>query len=345
MPFGRLPNGLGTITKLRRNLRNPYRAQKLVGEEFDEINLRVRRIYRTVGYYHTRKEALEALIADGGISAAGEIVTLKNIYDAWSAKKYETLTRSSIKNYKYAIAAFTPLLDKRFSDLRPVDYESCITDETPDTRLYSCKVLLNQLYAYAMRYELCEKDYSSSVDFGKRNHAAKERRIFTPEEVKMLWQKSGDTFVDMILVLLFTGFRVNEMLSLTTASIRDGCLIGGMKTENGRNRVVPIHPMIFPIIERFARKSANFGEIRLFCGDDGREITYEAMRARFGRICPNHILHETRHSFATYARMSGMDLVATKRILGHSIRDVTEGTYTHLDVNALKAEMAKYKIE
>ena len=63
------------------------------------------------------------------------------------------------------------------------------------------------------------------------------------------------------------------------------------------------------------------------------------------RLFPNHILHETRHSFATYARKSGMDLVATKRIMGHTVRDITEGTYTHLDVNVLKEEMAKYRIE
>ena len=64
-----------------------------------------------------------------------------------------------------------------------------------------------------------------------------------------------------------------------------------------------------------------------------------------GRLAPGHILHETRHSFATYARLSGMDLLATKRILGHSIKDMTEDIYTHLDVDFLKTEMAKYHMK
>ena len=349
MAFGRLPNGLGTITKLHQNLRRPYRAQKLVGEDWNEQTKKVKRVYRTVGYYKTRKEALEALMADGGVSEGGEIVTLKAIYDAWSAKKFPNLSKSSVENYGLSFRALLPIWEKRFADLRPSDYERCITKELPDTRIVPVKILIGQLYNYAIRHEIVEKDYSKSIEFEKREHTVRERSIFTPEEVQMLWEHDAtvgaDTIYDMILVLLYTGFRINELLTLDRTKIKDGCFVGGMKTENGRNRLVPIHPSILSIVERNARKSAFLESTRLFVTDDGSAFDEDKFRRRFKKVFPDHIVHETRHSFATYAKKSGMDLLATKRILGHSVADITEGTYTHLDVDALKAEMEKYRIE
>lgn len=345
MAFGRLPNGLGTITKLNQNLRHPYRAQKLVGEDWNEQTKKVKRVYRTVGYYKTRKEALEALMADGGVSVAKDIATLKNIYDAWSQKKYKTISESLIGNYTVSFRVFEKLWDKPFYALRPKDYEALVTDEVKDTRVKMCKVLLNQLYEYAVRKEAVEKDYSQLVDFGDRDHKVRDRNIFSPKEVSDLWEKQGDLWADIVLVLLYTGFRVGELLSLDITKMKDGCFVGGMKTKNGRNRLIPIHPSILSMVEEYARKSAKLKSTGLFCNEDGNPVTMNQIKWQFSKMFPNHIMHETRHTFATYAKKSGMDLLATKRILGHSVRDLTENTYTHLDIDTLKAEMEKYRIE
>lgn len=346
MGFGRLPNGLGTISKLKQNLRKPYRARKLVGEEWDDKKLIVRRVYRTVGYYSTRKEALEALMMDGGgLSEGGDIVTLKAVYDAWSAKKYPTISHTLVGNYSVSFRVFEPLWWKKFSALRPSDYEALITDDVKDTRVNNCKILLHQLYDYALRKELVEKDYSKLLDFGNRDHKVRERNIFTPEEVNELWKRKGETWVDIVLVLLYTGFRAGELLSLDITKMKDGCFVGGMKTKNGRNRLVPIHPSILSMVEEYARKSAFWRSTSLFCDKEGNPVTMNQLKWHYSKVCPNHIIHETRHSFATYARLSGMDLLATKRILGHSIKDMTEDIYTHLDVDFLKTEMAKYHMK
>lgn len=345
MGFSRLPNGLGTISKLKQNLRKPYRARKLVGEQYDEATKNVRRIYRTIGYFKTKKDALEALMSDGGVSEGGDMVTLQTVYDAWSAKKFPELSESSAGNYRNSFIVFSPLSGKKFSTIRPKDYESLVTERVTDSRARMCKILLNQLYSYAIRNEIVDKDYSVMVDFGHRNHQKKERRVFTPEEVRSLWEKQGDPYADVILVLLYTGFRIMELITIDKEKMRDGCFVGGLKTENGRNRLVPIHPDILPIVERNARKSAKLKSTSLFCDDNGNPITMNQMKWRLPKLCPGHILHETRHSFATYAKKSGMDLLATKRILGHSVKDLTEGTYTHLDIDMLKGEMGKYRIE
>ena len=55
MPM-KLPNGYGSVTKLSGNRRNPYMARVTLGR--DDYGRLVR---KTLGYYHTRKEALSAL--------------------------------------------------------------------------------------------------------------------------------------------------------------------------------------------------------------------------------------------------------------------------------------------
>lgn len=49
----------------------------------------------------------------------------------------------------------------------------------------------------------------------------------------------------------------------------------------------------------------------------------------------NHIIHETRHTFATYAERCGMNELAKKRIIGHSVKYLTQRVYTHTEYRDL----------
>ena len=52
----RLPNGYGTVYKLSGNRRKPFMVRKTIGWS-DEG----KQLYKTIGYYETRKLALAAL--------------------------------------------------------------------------------------------------------------------------------------------------------------------------------------------------------------------------------------------------------------------------------------------
>jgi integrase len=56
---------------------------------------------------------------------------------------------------------------------------------------------------------------------------------------------------------------------------------------------------------------------------------------------PEHRLHDGRKQFVTMAKMAGMDEYALKRIVGHTIDDLTERVYTDRSVEWLKAEIEK----
>jgi len=45
-----------------------------------------------------------------------------------------------------------------------------------------------------------------------------------------------------------------------------------------------------------------------------------------------HVLHNGRHTFSTFAKEYGVDEYARKKFMGHSIKDLTDRVYTHMDI-------------
>lgn len=108
---------------------------------------------------------------------------------------------------------------------------------------------------------------------------------FTIDEINLLW-KNVDTipFADMILVGIYTGFRPVELTMLKTEDVHlsEGYMVDGTKTKAGKNRIVPIHPMIEEIITRRCHEMNEY----LFFDYDMFEHTvsllnYEKYRGRF----------------------------------------------------------------
>ncbi|MBR1528619.1 MAG: tyrosine-type recombinase/integrase [Oscillospiraceae bacterium] len=101
------------------------------------------------------------------------------------------------------------------------------------------------LCRFAMENDIIDKNYAEFIKLPK--FQKKEKRIFSREEISTLWEHTDDLNVQMILIMIYTGFRIGEITSLTVENIHldDGYIIGGEKTEAGRNRIVPI-PLNIP---------------------------------------------------------------------------------------------------
>jgi integrase len=56
-----------------------------------------------------------------------------------------------------------------------------------------------------------------------------------------------------------------------------------------------------------------------------------------------HHPHETRHTFITKVKKFKMDEYILKRIVGHSIPDITENVYTHREFEELRMAMEMIK--
>ena len=214
------------------------------------------------------------------------------------------------------------------------------------------------LYKYCLSHDIVEKDYAS-VMFATGNpikrESTKEIILFTEEEIISLWDNVETIpFVDMILVGLYSGWRPQELaiLKLSDIDLDSDTMKGGLKTDAGKNRIVPIHPEIKPLLKKRVEEATALQSQYLFNdpnGQQGTYLTYDKYRKRFqkatDRLKMNHRPHETRHTFITRAKESNIDEYILKLIVGHSIDDITEKTYTHRTIEQLKTEMFKIKIK
>ena len=340
----RLANGTGTVTKLSGKRRKPWCAKKFVGWKIDDENRKAMPVYKSIGCYAKKTEAYRALLhAVEHPEEEKQTVTLEQVYTEWSAVHYEKISASTKTVHETAWKHLRYLHGKPIAEIRTRDIEDAIErDDPPRTIRPRCSSLLSLLYKYAIAHDYCDKDYSKLADAKGSMKSEIVRKVFTPQEVDDLFTKDN-VISDMILVGIYSGMRPNELIGLKRSEI-DGRFfrIHGSKTENGLFRDCPIHRDIYPIIERNAVKSAKFATERLFVIDNGTQINYMA----YHNAMTGHTPHDTRHSFITYAKRSGMDDLAVKRIVGHSSgRDVTQDVYTHTDDSFLQREMEKFKVE
>ena len=116
---------------------------------------------------------------------------------------------------------------------------------------------------------------------------------------------------------------------------------GGIKTEAGKNRVIPIHNAILPLIKKRFRKCNEF----LFYKENGNSMCYDDYRNRFRKIMNelgmSHKPHDTRHTFITRAKHYNVNEYILKLVVGHKIADITENIYTHRSIDEMLAEINK----
>lgn len=153
--------------------------------------------------------------------------------------------------------------------------------------------------------------------------------------------------VDLILITIYTGLRPTELLEITTDNVHlnEQYMIGGMKTEAGTDRVIPIADKILPLVKN--RYDAN----RRFLVNNkyGNHYTYGSyVSANFNTVMNKlnmkHLPHDGRHTFASLMDDAGANEVCIKLIMGHSMRNnVTKGVYTHKPHSNLLMKSTKFK--
>ena len=84
------------------------------------------------------------------------------------------------------------------------------------------KILFNQLYEFALKNDICNKDYSTFVEIAQykdRTQNKHTRRKFTKEEVAKVWTTKEDKYYQIILLLLYNGTHISEFLDLKKENV------------------------------------------------------------------------------------------------------------------------------
>lgn len=232
----RNPNGYGTVYKLSRKRRKPFMARKTIG--WDDNG---KQLYRTIGYYEKRQDALAAL-ADfntNPYSIDASTITFSELFNKWKENKFEGISQSAINGYNASFKLSEDLHNMKFVDIKTMHMQDIIVNcNKGHGTLRKVKSLYNQLFRYAMENDIVSKDYSDYVDIGK-NTDGSSRKPFTSDQIKRLFDvEKGIPFVDTILIMIYTGLRVGELLLIKCSDIDfdNRTIKGGIKTDAGKNR-------------------------------------------------------------------------------------------------------------
>lgn len=329
-------NGTGSVYKRKDLKHRPWLA--VAPDTGIEKAKRV-----VIGHYATSKEAKAALAEYLQHPTEKLRYTFKQCYDDWYQINSRDRTKSWIDCHRAAFLRCRPLWDRELRALRAIDYQQLI-DQTALEAPGSISLLLVAIRAanrYALENDVIQKDYSRFVRLPKKEKPKKD--AFTSEELKTIRSAAdqGDEDAERILVMCYTGFRVSEFLGLTQFSYdRDKhTLRGGLKTEAGKNRVVPVHSSIVPIVDKWVEKGAQYIFNPLNLSVPVFRNRFKAALKRLGirQLTP----HATRHTAATLLSNAGAAPQDIQKILGHAHFQMTADTYIHQSADQLTAAMEK----
>ena len=355
----RLPNGFGQITKIR-NLRKPYRAMVTVAK--DQYGKPICKLLKPEAYFETYNDAYAALLAyNQNPYDLSENITCEELFDRW-LKEYEKKVKSqayasALSHWAYCSELYkTPIRNIRIRHIKGVieNGVSTSTGKTP-TPIVKQKIknLWNMLMDYAVEYELTDKNYARAFTLKEKMPEKTNHISFTDDEMKILWENSHDEIVSMILIQCYTGWRPQEMcnLELENINLENSTIIGGMKTEAGEKRIVVVVPAIKDLLlwHYNRAKSSNAKYLFLVNNPDGSygHFTYSRYKYRYEKtikalgLNKDHRPHDPRKTFVTMCKRVNVDEYAIKRLVGHTITDLTESTYTDRDLSWLTSEISK----
>lgn len=359
----RLPNGFGQISRINnKNLRNPYRAMVTVG--YNENGKPIQKVLKPQGYFPTYNEAYEALVKyNTGTIKIEKNCTLKELYDEWSIYYFKSLeSESSKRTVESAWNRCSILYRMRVTDIRAIHIKNVIESADTPNMKSRIKSLFNLMLDYALEYELVTTNVARTFELSKDTlkdiEAARIPHVsFTDDEMDTLWKNISTPNVDILLIQCYMGWRPQELGNITidNVDLENWTIIGGMKTEAGVNRIVPIHSCIRDLVKANYDKAVSLNSPYLFnCTDtvthkNNTKLTYDKYRHRHEAIVkdlglnPSHRAHDGRKMFVTMAKKYNVDEYAIKKCVGHKVSDITEAIYTDRDLNWLCSEIEKIK--
>lgn len=340
----RNPNGWGSVHKLPGNRRRPWRARITAGWDMDE-NGKPKQIYKTIGCYATREEAMTAL-ADYNANPyeLDDAITFAELYEKWSAEKYPTISKSNINGYRASYKVCGELYNMRFAEIRRAHLQGVVdTCGKAYPTLRKVRVFFRQMYEYAIQNDICDKDYSSYINIAqykpKEGEKEEKHRPFSAGEIETLWENiARDEYFGIILMMIYSGIRIGEICILKKSAVHleeRYFEIPRFKTDAG-GRKVPIAEKVVPFWAHWMSKP---GEYLLQKPDGGKMDTHTFRELYFcgklEQIEMDHLPHDTRHTCITLLQMAEVPKTIIRRIVGHQDKDVTDKVYTHYEIAQL----------
>lgn len=161
----------------------------------------------------------------------------------------------------------------------------------------------------------------------------------------------SNEFHDVALLLLDTGLRIGEALSLEWLNVHlepaNGAKYGYLtvraaKAKNSKSRNVPLTMRVRAMLEQQGQSKAGL----VFHREDGRPLSqtslnqhHKAVRERL-KLPEDFVPHSLRHSFGTRLGEAGADAFTIMKLMGHSSVTVSQ-RYVHPSPETMELAVAR----
>lgn len=332
-------NGTGAIVKRRdKNRRKPY-SVFINGR--DDCGKRIR---IPLGSFKSHKEAQDVLekYNQGTYIKPSNETTLKEIWELYKEDK-EALTGKPLNaNYKsvWKLYIAPRLANEPVENIKTMHMQACINQCDSSVSQKFMKSIFSGLFRYATSNDLVTKDYSAALQVHQTEKSILHKS-FTTEEMRWLWQHSKEDIYKVILIQTYTGTRKGELagMVLDNINLKERYMVGGEKTQAGKNRVIPIADCIYPFVRDFYTISRFAGCQYLIMPDRERGILNQKgmanLDALYRKNFSKHCTHDSRHTFVTMCSNYGQPESVVKKIIGHVGNNITSSVYTHKSTQQL----------
>jgi len=342
-------NGTGSVYKLKGRRRRPWVAY--YSPENDE-NGKPIPLY---SYHETAFDASEAIpgMKDEYWEKKGRSPladdTIDVIWERHKAVRFPKLEEDTRKEYSNSYSHWEKLHHRKIADLTTKDLQDILLEYKDMSYSFLSKMrsVMVMIFNKAEEDDIVKRNYASFLELPKTG-SENERRSYTDEELNDITKAAFDElgsehipYADVELVMCYMGWRPTEMCLLEPSSVNTEkwYIKGGIKTEAGKERIVPIHSLIQPIIEKWLAK----GHSRLFTNEVGEPLNKDTWGTRHNKAVTMifgeriAVPYTTRHTCASILHAAGADHLSIARIMGHKDYKITARSYTHVQLKELKA--------
>lgn len=330
-------NGTGSVYKLKGKRRKAWVACVTVGYENSKQKRKV------LGTFETKKEAQIELIKylDNPLLFSGK--TFKDVVDLWYSsyeKKVSEITKLNTISRLKNLSVFNDLEIKNIKLNNLQTFFDSLECSYGTKKVL--KSILNLIFDFSLKNDFIDVNKVNFIELGKFKKVV-ERKIFTKDEIKILFNNlnlkiRNKKLIYVILILIYTGLRIGELLKLKVDDIdlvNKIINIRESKTDAGV-RMVPIPDKIVYLF----KDNINIGKIYFLETSKGKKESYSNMLYNFNKLMNTlnmeHTIHDTRHTFATMLNNADVNETSIIKLIGHSDFKTTQNIYTHKDVEELR---------
>lgn len=334
-------NGFGSIVKLSGNRRKPFAVRITTGWKDGK------QVRKYLGYYKSEAEALLALAEyhKSGYDIDLSKLTLGEVYDRWITRLEPKVSKNVLNSHNMAKMRFERMANVPITKIKTdqlQDWMDNIDDLSPGSKK-RLKSTMIQIWKYAISNDIVTNNYAENIEINEK--VEKTGKVFTENEIKVLWDNVDNPTAQWILILMYTGMRIGELLELTADKIYldKHYMVGGLKSEAGIDRVIPIHDAILPLVTKQLGKAKH-----LMRDEKGRKLSYAKALNQFKMYMLEHkwehLPHDTRKTAVSMMHSAGIPMEVIRVIVGHSGKGVTEKVYLYKTPYELVEAVNKVKV-